>query len=270
MLLPVFIIGLVAARSTTAGYTDTVPEKPDVIETQTFAKLTVDPNKVPAGTDRIQIAAKEINDLTGDRFGDGYEFGYSPAVPYFYYPELNDGKYHVFKIKYGKSKGNGVEWTNFSQETKFVHAEPNRYSLDLLRRNWAMAKEQCISEGKRLAVITGQKANNVVMQLLRSNQKMLDQGRAWIGLFDAHYGDDNPKTTWTWVDNSQFKFEKFEYGARVQESELNTAVVAINLDGEWETVSPDVKLPFLCEKGITEKPKEREARIGLKDTEVMQ
>lgn len=26
-----------------------------------------------------------------------------------------------------------------------------------------------------------QKANNVVMQLLRANQNMLDEGRAWIG-----------------------------------------------------------------------------------------
>ena len=40
------------------------------------------------------------------------------------------------------------------------------------------------------------------------------------GLFDSHYGDNNPKTTWTWVDNSPFKFEKFEFGARVHESEL--------------------------------------------------
>ena len=29
--------------------------------------------------------------------------------------------------------------------------------------------------------MTFQKANNVVMQLLRANQNMLDEGRAWIG-----------------------------------------------------------------------------------------
>lgn len=268
MLLAVFIIGLVSARSTTAGYTDTVPAKPEVIESPHSAKLKIDPNDVPAGTDRIHIEAKQINDLTGDRFEVGYDFGYSPAVPYVYYPELNDGKYHVFRVKYGKTKGNGVEWTKFSEETRYLHAESSRYSLDLLKRNWAMAKEQCITEGKRLAVINGQKANNVVMQLLRSKQTELDQGRAWIGLFDSHYGDNNPQTTWTWVDNSPFKFEKFEFGARVHESEMSSAVVAINVEGEWETESPDVKLPFLCEEGITEKPQETEARVGLSEREI--
>lgn len=269
MLLAVFLIGLISARSTTARYTDKVPAKPDVVENPHSAKLKVDPNDVPAGTDRVHIEAKQINDLTGDRFEAGYDFGYSPAVPYFFYPDLNDGKYHVFKVKYGKQKGKEVEWTKFSEETRFLHAEPNRYSLDLLRRNWAMAKEQCISEGKRLAVINGEKANNVVMQLLRANQNMLDEGRAWIGLFDAHYGDEDPTTTWTWVDNSPFKFAKFEYGAKVYESELNSAVVAINVEGEWETVSPDTKLPFLCEKGVTEKPQETEARVGLRETDVI-
>ena len=27
--------------------------------------------------------------------------------------------------------------------------------------------------------------------------------------------------------------------------------MAINVEGEWETVSPDEKLSFLCEEGIT-------------------
>ena len=39
------------------------------------------------------------------------------------------------------------------------------------------------------------------------------------GLFDEHFNDDNPSTSWVWVDNSHFKFAKFEYGARVGQSE---------------------------------------------------
>ena len=53
-----------------------MPAKPDVVENPHSAKLKVDPNDVPAGTDRVHIEAKQINDLTGDRFEAGYDFGY--------------------------------------------------------------------------------------------------------------------------------------------------------------------------------------------------
>lgn len=256
--------------SSLADFSDTVPEKPEVVESSHSAKIKVDPAGVPAGTDRVHIEAKEINDLTGDRFEEGYEFSYNSAVPFYFYPELNGGKYHVFKLKYGRAKGDGVEWSQFSPDTRYLHAKESGFSLDLMMRNWAMAKEQCIQEGKRLAVIHGQKTNTEVTKLLANNIKKLDQGAAWIGLYDSHYNDKIASTTWTWVDNSPFKFEKFELGAAIDKSEFSTAVVAINANGEWETRSPEEKLPFICEKGVTEKSKLSEARVGVSEADVNQ
>ena len=63
--------------------------------------------------------------LGHQRSADQQFHTFSPAVPYFYYPELNDGKYHVFRVKYGKTNGNEVEWTQVSDETRFLHAEPS-------------------------------------------------------------------------------------------------------------------------------------------------
>jgi len=263
MLLAVFLIGSIVG-STLAGLSDTVPGKPDVVEYSHSARIKVSIGDVPKGTDRVHIEAKELNDLTGDRFEEGYEYGWNPVIPYFYYPELNGGKYHVFRVKYGKASGAGVEWSQFSPESRYMHAEESRFSLDLMRRNWAMAKEQCISEGKRMAVIHGQKANAEVTKLLQAAN--IDS--AWIGLYDEHYNDDNKRTTWNWVDNSLFKWAKFEFGAEKDASRLSSAVVAINAIGEWETRGPGEKLAFVCEKGVTEKPNQKEARVGLKEKDI--
>jgi len=270
MLLAVFVIGVVGS-SLTEKYSDYFPAQPGVLEYSHSAKITIDPKDVPAGTDRVHIEAKEINDLTGDRFEQGYSYGYNSAVPYFYYPQLNAGKYHVFKLQYGRSSArSGAEFSQLSVETSFLHSDSSRFSMDIITRNWPMARDQCIIEKKRLAVIHGQKSNDMVQKLLVANREKLRElgGRAWIGLYDTHYNDDSPTTTWSWVDHTPFKFSYFEYGARVSQSELSSAVVAINIEGEWETVSPDEKLPFICETGVTEKPKETEARVGLSQAEI--
>lgn len=263
MLLVGFILGLVAV-----GYTAR-PAQPEVVEYSHSARITIDPNDVPAGTDLVHIEAKEINDLTGDRFEEGYDFGYNAVYPVFHYPELNDGKYHVFRVKYGTQVEDNVEWSEFSLETRYLHADESRFSLDLMRRNWAMAKEHCLTEGKRLAVIHGQKTNAEVARLLNEHQSELEQGAAWIGLYDSHYNDDNAKTSWNWVDNSIYKFSQFELGAAVSRSELHSAVVAVNARGEWETRSPDEKLPFICEKGITQRAKISEVKVGLSEADLI-
>jgi len=267
MLSAVLFIGLVG--STLAALEDFTPAQPHVAEYSHSAKIKIDPKDVPDGTNMIHIEAKEINDLTGDRFEAGYEFGYNPAVSYFWYPELTDGKYHVFRVKYGKSTDSSEEWSEYSPETHYLHAESSRFTLEGIERNWAMAKEQCIKDGKRLAVIHGQKTNDMLVKKMLEHKDLVPEGRAWIGLFDEHFNDDNPSTSWVWVDNSHFKFAKFEYGARVGQSELSSAVVAINSEGEWETVSPDQKLPFFCETGVTERAKLSEARVGLSETDVL-
>jgi len=262
MLLAGFIVGLIV------GSTATAPARPDVVEYSHSARITIDPKDVPEGTNIVHIEAKEINDLTGDRFEEGYDFGYNAAFPSFHYPELTDGKYHVFRVKYGKAQGDKVEWSGYSMETRYLHADQSRFSVDLIKRNWAMAKEQCLAEGKRLAVIHGQKSNSEVAKLLIKHQAQLEEGAAWIGLYDAHFNDNNDKTSWHWVDNSIYKFSQFELGARVGKSEMSTAVVAINARGEWETRSPDEKLPFICEKGITQRPKLSEVRVGLSEADL--
>lgn len=266
MLLAGFILLVVGS---TAAVLRDAPAKPDVVEYSHSARITINPKDVPEGTNMVHIEAKEINDLTGDRYEEGYDFGYNPVYPVFHYPELNDGKYHVFRVKYGKAKGDDVEWSDNSAETRYLHAAESRFSLDLMRRNWAMAKEQCVSEGKRLAVIHGEKTNAEVEKLLLEHAGELDQGAAWIGLYDAHYNDNNPKTSWNWVDNSIYKFHQFELGARVAQSEMSTAVVAINAEGEWETRSPDEKLPFICEKGVARRSKLSEAKVGLSEADLI-
>ena len=62
--------------STLAGLSDTVPGKPDVVEYSHSARIKVSVGDVPKGTDRVHIEAKELNDLTGDRFEEGYEYGW--------------------------------------------------------------------------------------------------------------------------------------------------------------------------------------------------
>lgn len=262
MLLTVFLIGLLG--SSLAGFSDNVPAQPTVTEYDHSAKIVIDPNNVPAGADRVHIAAKELNDLTGNRFEEGYDFPFNAAVPFYYYPQLTDGKFHVFVIKYGRSNDDGVEWSKNSAETHYLHSDSSRFSLSLMSRAWPMAKDRCIDEGKRLAVITGQKSNEMVKKLLIANNR----AEAWIGLYDIHYNDDNAKTTWAWVDNSPFKYSKFEYGAQVEKSELRSAVAAINKGGEWETLSPNQKLPFVCEVGPTVKVKQAEARVGLTEADM--
>jgi len=269
MLQTVLLFGLVSTAL--SGYTDIVPEEPhEVSEMSNSARIEVSPSNVPDGTDRVHIKAKEINDLTGNQFENGYTYAYNPHVPYFYYPQLNAGKYHVFKVKFGRQNGDDVEWTQYTPETHFLHSDASRFSLDLTKRNWAMAKEACVRDGKRLAVIHGQKSNNMVRELLLANIQTLGQSKtAWIGLYDANYGDDNPRTTWTWVDGSPVNFENFEFGARVDQSEVSTAVGAMHVDGEWETWSPDAKMAFVCEEGITERVKSSEARVGLNEQEIV-
>lgn len=63
------------------GYTAR-PAQPEVVEYSHSARITIDPNDVPAGTDLVHIEAKEINDLTGDRFEEGYDFGYKLVPSY--------------------------------------------------------------------------------------------------------------------------------------------------------------------------------------------
>ena len=62
--------------STLAALEDFTPAQPHVAEYSHSAKIKIDPKDVPDGTNMIHIEAKEINDLTGDRFEAGYEFGY--------------------------------------------------------------------------------------------------------------------------------------------------------------------------------------------------
>ena len=66
----------VVGSSLAVKYSDYVPAQPEVVEYSHSAKIIIDPKDVPAGTDRVHIEAKEINDLTGDRFEQGYSYGY--------------------------------------------------------------------------------------------------------------------------------------------------------------------------------------------------
>jgi len=268
MLVTVIFIGLVGG-SLGDKFGDTVPVVYNVIEYSHSAKITVDPATVPEGTDRVHIKSEEVNDLTGNMFESGYDFGYNAAVPYFYYPQLNSNKYHVFKLSYGKSDGNGgVSWTRDSEQTKYAHSEQTRFSLVNMKRSWPSARDACLEDKKRLAVITNSQANNMVLGLLRKNKVEA----AWIGLYDSHYIDDSKTVSkWKWVDQrTPFKFSNFELGAVVDKSTLDSSSAAIEGDeGEWETRKPTDKLVFVCEEGKKEKPKISESLGSISEVEIM-
>eukprot|EP00116_Pleurobrachia_bachei_P004172 sb/3464434/ len=212
------------------------------LERSHSAQISIEGDDVPDGTDRILIQAMEISDLTGNTWEEGYTFGYNSAVTTFYYPELNEASYHKFRVKYGNSDD---EWTGYSSATSYSHAMSTRYIVERIARNWAMAKEFCLQLGHRLAVISSKVRVNYCLDSCR--------------LVHAEYTSDTAEgisglivnTTWTWVDGTPYKFSNFEKNAADVESTLSTSVVAVNEIGEWETHSPDEKMSFICEKGLS-------------------
>lgn len=220
--------------------TDLVPDAPTIVEEYSHsANLSIDGSDVPEDTTSVHIQAKELDDLTGNNYESGYDFPYNADVPFFYYPQLNDNQYHVFRLKFGNHQG---EYTQYSADSSYSHADKSRISLVEMERTWPEAHQYCISEGKRLVVVHSWKINNMMKSIMQSE----DIDTAWIGLYDEHYNDNVTTTTWKWVDNTKYNWNNFEVGA-VEDSTLATAAVSIDSLGQWETSDPSDKNKFFCE-----------------------
>lgn len=250
--------------------TDYVPSVPVVVK-EMSASAKIQLVDIPEGVSKVWLQVEEINDLTGNSYEEGYEFGYSPAVDIVYYPELDSGKGNVFRLKVYTAEG----WSQWSGNSEEVHSFKTRYELNDLERNWHDAKSFCLSQGKRLAMPkTAAQAALIVdqYQSLMEGSDDANAETAWIGLFDANYNKDDADSSWTWVDGSKLgTFNSFEYGADM-DSSVETSAVGLGLGGYWETDDPTEKHVFFCEtltRGQSQ-DKEKESRTGLDASLILQ
>jgi len=257
MELAVFIVVIFTASVTGA------PDAPVILENLSHTiLLEVKTADVPKNTNIVQLQAQEMDDLTGNRFEEGYKFGYNAAYPLFYYPQVDSGKYEIFRVRYTSDAGES--WGEWSESTKATQADKSRVELRNTKRNFRDAEDLCLEEGKRLAVIHGEGQNAKLRAMLNGNPD--DNSPAFIGLFDANYDNAaKSKPDWKWVDDSRSNFKKFEWGSDFEEnSSIKSSVVAINVEGEWERVDPKEKRRFFCEGGKEEKPdKKQEQKRGI-------
>lgn len=256
MLLAALSVLVVTACA--AEYTEFKPAIPVIEEYSHSAKVTINADDVvPEGTVKVFIQAKELDDLTGNVWEAGYEFPFNSAVPYFYYPQLDSGKYHEFRLKYGQEFN---EYTQYSEASQYARANPVRYELEEIARTWMEAKEYCVQHHMHLITIHGEAMNTEVKNMLNTK----DKDSAWIGLFDEHYNDNDDTTTWSWTDgHTKYSFENFEVSAEVKNSEWDSSAVAINAMGEWETHSPDEKRAFFCMHPKHTKVPHEDSSLGI-------
>ena len=69
--------------------------------------------------------------------------------------------------------------------------------------------------------------------------------QAWIGLYDANFGNNKDSTNWVWIDDSKLRYTAFSYLPKT--SDVALSAVAISVDGTWDHRNPADKLPFVCQ-----------------------
>lgn len=240
------LAGVACVLSAPVHESEYKPSVPVVLKELTAsAKIQLD--GLPEGITRVWLQVKEINDLTGNSYEEGFEFAYNAEVDIVYYPELDSGKGNVFRMMVYGDDG----WSQWSDDSAEVFSFSSRYELNDLERNWHDAKSFCLAQGKRLAMPKNEAQADKILEQYQSLFEGSDDTNAetaWIGLYDANYNTDGADSDWTWVDGTKLgdKFDKFEYGADM-DSSIETAAVGLGLGGYWETDDPLEKHVFFCE-----------------------
>jgi len=265
------LAGVACVLSAPLQESDYVPSVPVVLK-ELSASAKIQLVNVPEGVTKVWLQVQEINDLTGNSYEDGFEFGYNSAVDIVYYPELDSGKGNVFRVMVFKDG----KWSKWSENSEEVHSLKSRYVLNDLQRNWHDAKSFCLDQGKRLAMPKTAAQAALISEVYRSLELDTDDVKAqtaWIGLYDANYDVEGADTSdWTWVDGSKLGgFQKFSWGSD-ESSEVETAAVGLGLGGFWETDDPLEKHVFFCEelRNGQSQDVEAESKIGIDASMILQ
>lgn len=269
MVLSLLLVVICAVSASGGTISDTfIPDTPEIVKSLSHTiLLKVNSTNVPAGTTVVEIALEEIDDLTGNQFESGYKFGYNAAYPYFYYPQVDSGKYMKFRLHYSSGTDEAdLEYGNWSPLSNIILAGTSRVELRNTPRTYKDAEDQCWNEQKRLAVIHSETMNDKLKVLLQYDSVEGDDSPAFIGLYDDNYNNGKKTPNFQWIDNSSIKKkeeENFLYGDLDNESKVALSAVVMNPDGRWERVSPAKKMRFFCETGKEESPAKDEHKRGI-------
>lgn len=222
---------------------------------ETSVLLELNPNDVPNWVKIVHISGMEIIDLTGNQWEEGEKYAYAPALPEFLYSNLDKNREYKFRVRFSE---NGEHFTDWGCESEVVRTKSGREEIRKIKRSWSDAKRVCESEGMRLAIIKNKALNSMLKTRLA--EEGIDE--AWIGLYDANFGNNEAETCWTWVDGSKlkFKFHQFVNGYVPKTSDLTRSAVVLASDGEWENISPSEKRDFICQ---------REHEVKIRDDEAI-
>ena len=244
------------------------PERPklhdDSLSMRNSAKLAYHhKGSIPDGVTKVQVQAKEVNDLTGDLWEDGYEYDYSAMHHYIIYGELTSGAYYLFRLRYGKLAGDGTTaWTQWSRADNRYHRTDNsRFVLHKLKRDWLEARNFCKKNHMMLATVKNEHDKKEILKLVNSHNDSPETASAveefWIGLEDISSATSQGRE-WVWSDHegdaAKLKgkgfFQMNNLHEKNEPSCAGCTVVKMMSDGGWWKAAPKnptTKYEFVCE-----------------------